>query len=76
MERRHVSDRTCDASCRMAFGLRLIHEGQPLKESLQIITLATGIPAFLLMAAWNRLSQETIGVILAGVIGFALGKFG
>ena len=57
-----------------SFGYRLIHEGQPLKESLQIMTLVIAIPAFVLMVAWNRVSQETVGVILATVLGFALGK--
>jgi hypothetical protein len=56
------------------FGLRLLDKGESFKESLQIMTLATVIPAFFLMVAWNRLSQETVGVILATVLGFALGK--
>jgi hypothetical protein len=39
------------------------------------MALSTAIPAFVLMVAWNRLSPETVGVIIASVIGFALGKF-
>jgi hypothetical protein len=58
------------------FGITLIREHNPtIADSLKIMALATAIPAFVLMVAWNRLSPETVGVILASVIGFALGKF-
>jgi hypothetical protein len=57
-------------------GFRLIHQGQPLKDSLQIMTLATAFPAFVITVVWNRISRETIGMIIAAVLGFALGKFG
>ena len=58
------------------FGITLIHEHNPsIGESLKITALATAIPAFVLTTAWNRLSPETVGVILASVIGFAFGKF-
>ena len=46
-----------------------------LKDVLQVMTAATIIPGFLLMTAWNRITQETIGLILGAIIGFALGKF-
>jgi len=56
------------------FSGQLIREGQPVAESLKIITAAEVIPVFLLMSAYNRISAETIGVILGAIIGFALGK--
>ena len=59
-----------------SLGGKLIHDSQPIKESLQVIATITAIPAFLLMATYNRISQETIGVIIGAMIGFALGKFG
>ena len=54
----------------------LIHEGQPVKESLQILATVLAVPAFLLISLYNRISSETIGVILGALIGFALGRIG
>lgn len=55
---------------------RLIHDGQPLTDSLKILTTILAVPCFLLIAAFNRISAETIGVIIGAIIGFGLGKIG
>lgn len=56
------------------FGIRMIHDGQPTKDSLQILATVTAIPTFFLVAAFNRISAETVGVLLGAIIGFGLGK--
>lgn len=55
---------------------KLIHDGQPLTDSLKIIIVAQAIPVFFLVTAYNRISSETVGVTIGAIIGFALGKIG
>jgi hypothetical protein len=56
-------------------GLILLSKNLTVPQSLQVMALSTTFPAFLLIVAWKRISQETIGVILAALVGFAFGKF-
>ena len=56
------------------FGRSLIHAGQPLKDSLQVLVIITAIPTLIFGMAWNRISQETIGVLFGIILGFAMGK--
>jgi hypothetical protein len=58
------------------FAQGLLVKGQPFKESIQIVGIVLALPAFVLMAMYDRMSRETIGVIAAGLIGFAVGKIG
>ena len=55
-------------------GSRLIRDGQAITDSLKIIVAVEALPTFLLIAAYNRISAETIGVLFGAIIGFALGK--
>jgi len=56
-------------------GRNLIRTDQPA-ESIKVIAIVTGIPAFIALAAYNRLSSDAIGTILGAIIGYALGKVG
>jgi hypothetical protein len=54
-------------------GYQLI-DPQRTIDSLKIIVAAEAIPVFFLIATYQRMSGETVGVILGTVMGFALGK--
>lgn len=58
------------------FGSRLLRDGQSVEEQLKILVVVLGIPAFVVVVAWDRLPRETVGAILAAVIGYAIGKIG
>jgi len=56
-------------------GHSLVRVDQPA-ESIKVIGVVTGIPAFLVIAAYNRISPDGIATILGTMIGYALGKVG
>jgi uncharacterized membrane protein YoaK (UPF0700 family) len=55
-------------------GKNLIRADQPLADSLKIIGVITGVPAFLVIAAYNRISSDAISTILGALIGYGAGK--
>jgi hypothetical protein len=56
-------------------GRQLIKVDQPA-ESIRVIAIVSGIPAFLVLAGYNRLSSDAIGTILGAIIGYAPGRVG
>jgi hypothetical protein len=55
-------------------GRDLIRPDQPLADSLKIISVITGVPAFLVIAAYNRISSDAISTVLGALIGYGVGK--
>jgi uncharacterized membrane protein YoaK (UPF0700 family) len=55
-------------------GKNLIKPDQPLADSLKIIGVVTGVPAFLVIAAYKRISSDAITTVLGALIGFGVGK--
>jgi hypothetical protein len=56
------------------FAIKFSKEGQPLKDSLQLLTLTTIIPGFIFLAAADKIPKETSGALISALIGFAIGK--
>jgi hypothetical protein len=56
------------------FGSSLINDGLALEDTLKILAVVLGIPAFVVMAAWDRVPGQAVATILSAIIGFALGK--
>jgi ABC-type Na+ efflux pump permease subunit len=54
----------------------LIREAPSAQEKLEILILIVGIPAFVVMVAWDRVPREAVGAMLAALIGFGLAKIG
>ena len=58
------------------FGSSLINDGLSLEDSLKVLAVVLGIPAFTVMVAWDRVPREAVGAMLAALIGFGLAKIG
>jgi hypothetical protein len=58
------------------FGSSLINDGLALEDMLKILAVVLGIPAFVVMAAWDRVPGQAVATIISAIIGFALGKIG
>jgi hypothetical protein len=56
------------------FAVKFSKEGQPLKETLQLLTLTTVVPGFIFLAAADKIPKETAGALISALIGFAIGK--
>jgi len=54
----------------------LIHDVPSVQDKLKILILVIGIPAFVVMVAWDRVPREAVGAMLAALIGFSLAKIG
>ena len=58
----------------VVFALKFAKEGQPLKETLQVMTLTIVVPGFIFLAAADKINKETAGALISALIGFAIGK--
>jgi len=58
----------------LVFALKFSKEGQPLKETLQLMTLTIVVPGFIFLAAFDKIPKEAAGALISALIGFAIGK--
>ena len=56
------------------FALKFSKEGQPLKDTLQLMTLTIVVPGFVFLAAADKIPKETAGALISALIGFAIGR--
>jgi hypothetical protein len=56
------------------FAMKFSKEGQPLKDTIQLMTLTIVVPGFIFLAAADKVPKETAGALISALIGFAIGK--
>jgi hypothetical protein len=54
--------------------MKFSKEGQPLKDTIQLMTLRIVVPGFIYLAAADKVPKEPAGALISALIGFAIGK--